>query len=326
MRGNRKIKSCFTWLALVGLIFFGLQVSSVALAAYPERPIELVVKAGAGGGINQLAHFVAKLAPKYLGQPAVVLWKKGGSGAVAQAYVQKRPANGYHVFMDTTTTAIVLARGKVPFTEKDWQGVIRLQVDPEGVAVRTDSPWKNFNDLVEWCRENPGKLRWAGAHPIGIDPYTVGLLLEAAGGLDIKYVPTESAHKMVVMLLGKHVDSAILNPQEVKEQEAAGNLRVLGMGHHERLKEFPNWPTFKEQGFDVVSHIWRGAFVKAGTPKPIIDKLHDSLNRMRQDPEFVKWLKDTAQLDGYMGGPEKFHPFFVDQVQKMRAYFAKQKK
>lgn len=325
MERQRKTISCFTWLAMAGMIFLGVQASSVALAEYPERPVEIIVKGGPGSGISQLGHFAAKLAPKYLGQSMVCLYKKGGSGAVAQAYIQKRSAEGYHVFMDTTTTAIVLARGKVPFTEKDWQGVIRLQVDPQGVAVRADSPWKNFKDLAAWIRKNPGKLRWAGSHAVGIDPYTVALLLKAAGldSTDIKYVPAKGGSHMTTMLLGKHIDVATLNPQEVKEQEAAGNFRVLGTGHPERLKDHPNWPTFKEQGFDVVVAIWRGALVKAGTPAAVVKKLHDTFNAMRQDPAFVQFLKNASQIDGYMGGPDKFDPFFKEQVQKMKAYFAK---
>jgi len=296
-----------------------------AYAEYPERPIVMLIKAGPGSGADQLARFAANMIDKYLGQSAAVLYKKGGSGAIAQAYVQKRPADGYHLFLDTTTMSIVTAQGKVPFSAKDWQAIIRLQVDPEGIAVRADSPWKDFKDLVKWAKENPGKLRWAGVHPVGIDPYTVGLLVEAAGGIDIKYMPTDGANHQVALLLGKHIDVATLNPQEVKEQAAAGNFRVLGMGHSERLEAFPQWPTFKEQGFDVESHIWRGVFAKAGTPKPIVAKLYDAFNRMRKSPEFIDFMKKSAQLDGYMGGPEKFQAYFENQVERMKKFFAKQK-
>ena len=191
--------------------------------------------------------------------------------------------------------------------------------------MRADSPWKDLKELVAYAKENPGKLRWAGAHSVGIDPYSVGLLVEAAGGIDIKYVPADGASQQTAMLLGKHIDVATLNPKEVKEQAAAGNFRVVGMGHTERLKEFPDWPTFKEQGFDVVSHIWRGVFAKAGTPAPIVKKLHDAINELRQSPEFLDFLKKSAQMDGYMGGPEKFQAFFANQVSGMKAYFAKQK-
>ena len=323
MRQERKTtRIC---ILLFVILFIGIQAPPLALAEYPDRPIEILIKAGPGSGADQLARFAANLMDKYMGQSAVVVYKKGGSGAVAQAYVQKRPADGYHLFLDTTTMAIVTAQGKVPFTAKDWQAIIRLQVDPEGIAVRADSPWKSFKDLVEWARKNPGKLRWAGVHPVGIDPYTVGLLVEAAGGIDIKYVPTDGANHQIALLLGKHIDVATLNPQEVKEQAAAGNFRVLGMGHSERLEAFPQWPTFKEQGFDVESHIWRGVLAKAGTPKPVVDKIYDAFNRMRQSLEFKEFMKKPAQIDGYMGGPEKFQTYFENQVEKMKKFFANQK-
>ena len=324
MKRESRTKFVFTSLAVI--ISIGIHMPSVVLADYPERPIVILIKAGPGSGADQLARFVANLIPEYLGQTAAVLYKKGGSGAVAQAYLQKRPADGYHLFLDTTTMAIVTARGIVPFTEKDWQAIIRLQVDPEGIAARADSPWKDFRELVDWAKKNPGQLRWAGVHAVAIDPYTVGLLVDAAGGLDIKYMPTDGANHQVSLLLGRHIDVATLNPQEVKEQDAAGNFRVLGMAHSERLQAFPHWPTFKEQGFDVESHIWRGVFAKAGTPEPIILKLRDAFNRMRQSPEFIEFMKESAQIDGYMGGPEEFQAYFANQVSQMRAYFAKQKK
>jgi tripartite-type tricarboxylate transporter receptor subunit TctC len=318
---KNKFGQVFVFFAM--LLFIGVQAPLDASAAYPERPVEILIKAGPGSGADQLARFVANLFPKYVGENAVVIYKKGGSGSIAQAYVQKRPADGYQLFLDTTTMAIITAQGKVPFTEDDWQAIIRLQVDPEGFAVRADSPWKDLRDLVEWTKKNPGQLRWAGVHPVGIDPYTVGLLSDAAGGLDFKYVPTDGANHQVALLLGKHIDVATLNPQEVKEQAAAGNFRVIGMGHSERMAEFPDWPTFKEQGFDVESHIWRGVFAKAGTPRPIIDKLHDSLNRMRQSSEFKEFMRKSAQLDGYLGGPEKFQAYFSNEVKKMRTFFKK---
>ena len=252
------------------------------------------------------------------------LYKKGGSGAVAQAYVQKRAADGYNIFMDTTTTAIVLSRGKVPFTEDDWIGVIRMQVDPQGIAVRADSPWKNFKDLVEHIKKNPGTVRWTGAHSVGMDPYTVDLLLASAGlkQTDIKYVPERGASKMRGLLLGKHVEVATLNPGEAREEVAAGNLRMLGVAHSERVPAHPDWPTFKEQGFDVEAAIWRGVLVKKGTPESAIKKIHDNFNKLRSDPEFKEFMKAKGALDGYLGGTKNFDAYFKKQVKDLRAHFA----
>ena len=295
-----------------------------ALAQFPEKPIELVIKAGPGSGMSQLAHTAAKLGPKIFGQPMAALYKKGGSGAVAQAYVQKRAADGYNIFMDTTTTAIVLSRGKVPFTEDDWVGVIRMQVDPQGIAVRADSPWKSFGDLVAHIKKNPGTVRWTGAHSVGMDPYTVDLLLASAGlkQTDIKYVPERGASNMRGLLLGKHVEVATLNPGEAREEVEAGNIRVLGIAHKERIQAHPDWPTFKEQGFDVEAAIWRGVLVKKGTPASVIKTIHDKFNELRSDAEFQKFMKAKGALDGYMGGTKNFDAYFKKQVKDLRKHFA----
>jgi tripartite-type tricarboxylate transporter receptor subunit TctC len=294
-------------------------------AEYPDRTIEIVVKAGPGSGANVLGHKAAQILPKYLGGSAVALYKKGGSGAVAQAYIQKRKANGYHIFLDTTTTAIVLASGKVPFSENDWQGVARLQLDPQGVGVRADSRWKTFKSLANWIKANPGKLRWTGAHSIGMDPYTVGLLLKSASltNSDIKYVPVRKANKMIQMLLGNHIDAAILNPGEIRDQVKAGNLRMLGIAHDSRLTSHPDWPTFKEGGHNVQAAIWRGILVKKGTPTSIVNKLHDAVKKMLKDPEYIKYTKEKAIMSGYMGGPKKFDAFFKTQVRDLKKHFKK---
>ena len=294
-------------------------------AEYPDRTIEIVVKAGPGSGANVLGHKAAQILPKYLGGSAVALYKKGGSGAVAQAYIQKRKANGYHIFLDTTTTAIVLASGKVPFSENDWQGVARLQLDPQGVGVRADSQWKTFKSLANWIKANPGKLRWTGAHSIGMDPYTVGLLLKSASltNSDIKYVPVRKANKMIQMLLGNHIDAAILNPGEIRDQVKAGNLRMLGIAHDSRLTSHPDWPTFKEGGHNVQAAIWRGILVKKGTPTSIVNKLHDAVKKMLKDPEYIKYTKEKAIMSGYMGGPKKFDAFFKTQVRDLKKHFKK---
>ena len=312
----------------------GVPIGAVALliagalearAEFPERPIEVVVKAGPGSGANVLGHKIAQLLPKYIGGSAAALYKKGGSGAVAQAYIQKRKADGHTIFLDTTTTAIVIALGKVPFTETDWIGVTRMQVDPQGVGVRADSQWKSFSDLATWIKANPGKLRWTGAHSVGMDPFTVDLLLKSAAlqKSDIKYVPSRKANQMKAMLLGNHIDAAILNPGEIIDQVKAGTLRMLGIAHDKRLPAYPDWPTFQEGGNNVQAAIWRGVLVKKGTPKSVIDKLHSALQKILKDPEYVKYTASQNILNGYLGGPAKFDAFFNNQVRELKNHFSK---
>ncbi len=310
----------------VSVVAGALFVSGIPAAqAFPDRPIEVVVKAGPGSGANVLGHKIAQLLPKYIGGSAAALYKKGGSGAVAQAYIQKRRADGHTIFLDTTTTAIVIALGKVPFKETDWIGVTRMQVDPQGVGVRADSQWKTFKDLATWIKANPGKLRWTGAHSVGMDPFTVDLLLQSAAikKSDIKYVPSRKANEMKAMLLGNHIDAAILNPGEIIDQVQAGKLRMLGIAHDKRLKAYPDWPTFQEGGHNVQAAIWRGVLVKKGTPQAVIDKLHGALQKILKDPEYVKYASGQNILNGYLGGPTKFDAFFNKQVSDLRNHFSK---
>jgi len=294
----------------------------MAYAEFPERTITNLRKAGPGSMVDRLDQLFEKMAPEYLGVKLVTLYRKGCSGCNAQAYVQKKPADGYHIFLDTTTTALVLAMGKVPFDENDWNFIIRLQVDPEGLAIRADAPWKDLKEMMAWAKANPGKLRICGAHAQGMDPFTVRLLAKAAG-VEVTYLPLEGASEMIAHLLGRHVDAAILNPGEAEEYVEARKFKMVGIGHHKRLDQFPDWPTFKEQGFDVVSHMWRGVFVKAGTPKDIIKKLADAFNAMRQDKRFIEFNESSGQIHGYMGGPDKTDAWFKNQIKSLREAFKK---
>ena len=142
-------------LFLIGLFF------APPSHAYPNRPVNLIIKSAPGSGVDRLARFMAKIAPKHFGKSLVVIWKKGGGGAKAQGYVQKKRADGSHLIIETANMPMLMSIGKIKFKTTDWQAVIRMQVDPQGAAVSASKPWKNFKDVAAWAKKNPGKLRWA---------------------------------------------------------------------------------------------------------------------------------------------------------------------
>ena len=322
MRRKRRRDGMFKVLGLIGMVLFAVQVAGLAQAEYPERPIIMLKKAGPGSTVDLTDQLLAKLAPKYLGVEMPVIYKKGCSGCNAQTYIQERPADGYHIFFDTTTTAIVLALGKVRYTEDDWKFIIRMHIDPQGIAIRADAPWKNLKEMMDWARDHPRELRVAGANPVGLEPFTV-MRLEEATGVDVTYVPVSGGSEVVALLLGKHIDAGVASACEVGEYVKAGKLRMAGIGHRERLADYPSWSTWREQGIDVEVHMFRGLFVKEGTPEKIINKLHTTFKAMNEDPDMVKFLKKAGVFDGYMGGPEESDAWFKEQVKLFRNYFKK---
>jgi putative tricarboxylic transport membrane protein len=115
---------------------------------------------------------------------------------------------------------------------------------------------------------------------------------------------------------GGHVDAAATNPGNVKPLMAAGKVRVLAVSSDKRLEDFPDVPTYKERGWNVVRYQWRGIMAKAGTPKPVIDRLASAIQKAQQTPEWRAYLKQVTQLDGFQG-PDAFRAQLLQDMKEM---------
>ena len=117
-------------------------------------------------------------------------------------------------------------------------------------------------------------------------------------------------------IAGGHVDAAATNPGNVKPMIDAGKVRVIGVSSDRRLEDFPDVPTYKERGWDLVRYQWRGIMARAGTPKPVLDRLVAAIQKVQQTPEWKAYLKNVAQLDGFQG-PEAFRAQLAQDMREM---------
>jgi tripartite-type tricarboxylate transporter receptor subunit TctC len=160
------------------------------------------------------------------------------------------------------------------------------------VAVRADSPFKTLGQLVSYLREHPDKLTVGGFSAAGFHQF-VFYRLQQEANFRADWIPFKGGQEAGLALLGGHIDVAVITPSSALVQIQNGDIRLLGISSAGRDEYFPNIPTFKEQGFDVVESIWRGFMVKAGTPRSVIETLTSAIERVKETPEW----KDFSRLN-----------------------------
>jgi len=302
-----KTVATLTLVALVVLAVAGCRGSGQAPAqgksAYPSKPVTFVVWSSPGSPLDVFMRKLASLTEKELGQPVVVENRTGGSGAVAMSYVNSQPADGYTVLSTTGSMSFSIAKGEIPFKADDFTMVRSFQAEPSAVAVRKDSPLKTLDDFINYMKQHPNGLKIGGYASGGFHQYVLYRLQQAAG-FQATWIPFEGGADAVTNLLGGHIDVAVMTPSSGLSQVQSGEIRLLGISTEKRSPYFPDVPTFKEKGYDVVEMLWRGVMVKKGTPQEVIDRLNQAFDKVVQTDEWKKYMRDFQQEDFNLGSQE----------------------
>ncbi len=259
---------------------------------YPTQDITIVVPFAAGGGTDAVGRAVAHSLSKKLGQNVVVVNKTGGSGAVGMQFVHDAQPDGYTLLLYTGEVVTLPLQGIAQFDTFDFTYLATFNVDPGVMVVPKDSPYKDFNDLMDALNANPGKLKYAAS----VVPDPRALILTKATGVTFNTIPYEGAAPAIKDLLGGEADFGMFGPGEVKEQVEAGNLRplaVMGDQPFTEYKGIDSVPTMKKFGIDADFATYRGVAGPPGMPKPVVDKLESVLAQVGQDPDFVGFMKKS---------------------------------
>ncbi|UTW11395.1 tripartite tricarboxylate transporter substrate binding protein [Marinobacterium rhizophilum] len=303
-----KIKTTLAALALT----LGAVISAPSMAAYPEKPITLVCWSSSGSGHDLMARYIAKLGEKHLGQPIVVVNKKGGKGKVAMSYVLNQEADGHVIMTNTRSMTNRLKKTGDSIAIDSFKYVSRVVKDPFVIAVNKDSKFNTITDLVAFARQNPNKVQIGGYSTKSVDEELVKEL-EAKAGIDLNYIPYKGGKEPVVAVLGGHIDVAIANPSEMLANFEAGKLKVLGVASSDRFSPFDEAATLTEQGYPIVTEHWRGIMASKDVPDEVVAKLNDMIQKVMAEPEFKKFLASANMYDGYLAG-DAFGELVVSQT------------
>ena len=271
---------------------------------FPSRPVTIVVGFGAGGGTDIFARMIAIRARRIMKNAIPIINKPGSSTIIAQSYVQSQPADGYTVL--ATGLPFMITPGLTGLTKlqySDWDYILRAQYDTTFAHVLTGGKYKNIQDVIADAKARPGKQTWTIiGPPSGDDAIRVKQFIEPLG-LKVKLISYESAGKAHVALLGQHVDVLTEEVGPVSSLLEAKKITPVMVFSEKRLGEYPEVPTTKEMGADAFMGPTRGLLVKKGTPKPIIQYLHDVF-KQSMDHSLYKNYAKANHLDlrpGYLG-------------------------
>jgi putative tricarboxylic transport membrane protein len=295
-------KSKLLWVIGVALIFV-VWGFSPALAAYPDKPLEFVVHNPPGGGSDLFARGIADILTRNKIVPGsiVVQNKPGGSGAVATSYVVQKKGNPYVLLTGTTTVYATMVKRSLSLDE--FTPLCRLVVDPSVILVRAPSPYKDINDLIAAAKKVRKGIK-LGVGNIGGTDHMTGNMIQKATGAEFNIIAQKSGGEATTALLGGHIDFTISNPGEASGLIDAGKLQVLATSMDKRLPYYPNVPTLREKGIDVVFSAVRGFFLPKDMPPEVVAYWTAAFDKLRKTNEWKEFLKNDYLVESFLSGPE----------------------
>jgi putative tricarboxylic transport membrane protein len=261
----------------------------------PDRPIEFVVQASAGGGSDLFARTMANILSKdgIITVPINVVNKPGGSGAVAYTYLSKKRGDPHVIATATSSYLTTPIQGHSPVSYKDFTNVAVLCVEDYVGVVRTESPYKTLKELVEAAKKKPNGIRIGGSS-VGSSDNIIENRLEKAAGIQLNYIVFNSGGEANAALLGGSVDLAGPNPSEAAQLIQAGRLRALAMFSPERLANWPDVPTAREQGYDVTLEQHRGVIAAGSITDQQSLYWQNVMVKLFKSDGFKKYMSDNG--------------------------------
>ena len=283
--------------------------------AFPAKPIRFVMPYPPGGSSEILARPIAQEMTKQLGTSVIIDFKPGGGTTIGADMIAKSAPDGYNIVMMLSAHAInATLMPKLPYdTVRDFAPITIAATLPLVVVVPAQSSIRSMADLLARARANPGKLTFASAGPGNTSHLSVEYL-KSMLGLDMIHVPYKGSGPAIIGLLGGEVDFMFDSLSSSLPQIKGGKFRAIAMASAQRSRILPDVPTVAESGvpgFDV--SVWYSVLAAAGTPAPIVNKLHTEIVRAMRAPE-TKEKIEAAGYDIVGSTPEQAGEFIKAEI------------
>jgi tripartite-type tricarboxylate transporter receptor subunit TctC len=271
-----------------------LALAGPALADnYPSRPITLVVPWGAGGGTDATARIIGALLEKELGQPVNVVNRTGGNGVVGHSAIATAQPDGYTLGMITVEISMMHWAGLTQLSPRDFTPISLMNIDPAGVTVRADAPYKNLDDLIKAIRANPGKFKASGTGQGGIWHLALaGMLKDLKVDVSaVPWVPSNGAAPAMNDLAAGGIEFVTCSLPESRALIDAGKARPLAIMASSPAALYPNVPTLKAAtGSDWAIGAWRGIAAPKGLPADIQAKLGAAMKKIYDSKDYQSFM------------------------------------
>ncbi len=264
--------------------------------AHAQSPIRIVHGSNAGAPQDLMLRVLAEQMDKALNQRVVVEARPGAEGQVAMSALKQAPADGHTIFSDGTGITSILQAPDAQHKWTDFEPLYRIQLDPFALYVRRGR-YGSLQEFIADMRKQPNGVRIGGYAVNG--PHRITLMMAAEkAGTTFTWVPYNSGARAITDLIGDNIEGVMSNISIY----AGFKDRTMVLAHtgEARLPQFPEVPTFKELGVDVVRYHWRGMFVKRGTPEDVIARLYNAVDQAVKSERYRAYLDESATLAGTM--------------------------
>jgi tripartite-type tricarboxylate transporter receptor subunit TctC len=300
---------------LVLLLCLGVHGAACA-QGYPSKPVRLIVSYPPGGSSDLMARVFAQKLTELWGQQVIVENKPGAAGSIGTDYAAKQPADGYAFMIGNLgPVAVNPLLSKVPYdTLKDFIAVSLVSTGPNVLVVRADSPFQNLSQIISYAKENPGKLNYGTSGPGSVSHLSSEMLKN-----NQKIQAVEVAYKGGVLavqdLIGGQIQYIFSDSLPAMAHIRSGRLRALCVTGADRYELLPEPPMCQQAAPGLVAINWWGVLLPAGTPKPIVDKLHADTVKILADADVKKRFADLG-VDAVSSSPAEFTAFIKAEMDK----------
>jgi tripartite-type tricarboxylate transporter receptor subunit TctC len=298
-----------------------LALSAFAAVSYsqewPGRPIKFVSPFPPGGSVDPLARIMAQKIGESMKAQIIVENRVGASGVVGTSYVAKSPPDGYNwVFVFDTHAVNPFLNPNMPYdTLKDLAPVMLIATAPMAIATASGKPYKNFADVVAAAKAKDGiTIGSVGNGSLG---HLFTILLSQASGAKLIHVPYKGGGPLTTDAMGGQVELAIASVAPISPHVRSGKLRGLATTGEKRSQNLADVPTLGEQGVSGLTAVaWWGMLAPAGTPKPIIDRMHAEMKKALDLPDVKKSLTEAQGMELITLSPEETQKFIAGEMQR----------
>lgn len=291
------------------LLFTMLNLSA---AEFPSKPIKIIVPFSPGGGSDVITRLLAEKMAGDLGVSVLVENKPGASSIIGTDAMAKSAPDGYTILMTNRAITVNPWLFKLPYDTAKITPVTQLVSSPLLLVSSTKTPFKNLNELITYAKSNPGKVS-VGNSGVGQLPHLAAVLFEKSSGIELTMVNYKGSGSSVTDLIGGQIDLSFGTVPSFMQQIKNKTLVPLGVSSTTRNAALPSVPSISEAlpGYELLS--WFGFFAPPNTPKPVVDKLYQAINKALASPELKARLNDEGlEVTGL--DPDKFKKVFLSDL------------
>ena len=319
------MKKILHTMAVGAIVILCLSVSAVVAADFPTKPVTIIIPMSPGGSRDIQCRAFASVAEKLWGRPVVPLNKPGASGIIGMLAGAQAAPDGYTLTgastADMSTLEWELANNRPPAVSRsDFAYLGMFTLFPHVLCVPYESPWQTVADLIRDAKAKPGFYSFSSSGLNAGTHITVEYFMDSTG-LKFRHVPYNGGGPAVAAIVGKHVDFGIATASSCIPLVLGKKIRALAVTSEKRHKVLPDVPTLAEVGVhNAESYGWVGLFAPVKTPKPVVDKLRETVKAVCEQEQFIKIIEGQGDVVNYRNADEMTKYLELESAQMSKFY------